>query len=125
MSPEHLDPDRGVDGRSDLFSLGVTLYKCMSGGRFPFVQPHRLRSEEKLALELYKTFASSAEALPLNAPSCVTGAHGRDAMMELIAKALRKSLAERYSSASEMKAHVEHIERYPSHPLTLSPYPSP
>jgi eukaryotic-like serine/threonine-protein kinase len=35
MSPEQLDPDSEIDGRSDLWSLGITLYWAIAGRR-PF-----------------------------------------------------------------------------------------
>ena len=128
MSPEQLDRSTTVDGRSDVFCLGVTLYKCMSG-RFPFVQPNRHWDEDKLARELIIKFGSSAEASPLVTPAHGTDARVRNVMATLVAKAIRKAPVERFSNASAMKAHVQRIDRY--HPTpnrvskTLNPKPNP
>jgi hypothetical protein len=33
MAPEQVQPQRGVDGRADLFALGCVLYECLAGSR--------------------------------------------------------------------------------------------
>ena len=105
MSPEHLDPDRCVSCRSDIFSLGVTIYNCLSG-RFPFVQPHPLYDENRLARELFKFYASENEAQPLAIP---VGKRARDkaAFIEIVMKALWKDPAERFASAVAFKETIE------------------
>ena len=110
MSPEHIDEDRTVDGRSDLFSLGVTMYKCMSG-RFPFIQLNPLHDDKRRALKLILAYASSAEAAPVNVRT--TGEHGRAAevVCGTIAKSLRKLPAERFENASVMKEQLESVGR--------------
>lgn len=61
MSPEHFDPSRGFDARTDLFSLGVTWFEMLTGGVLPYgerrndalvleaLYSHRIRSLRKLA----------------------------------------------------------------------------
>ena len=107
MSPEHIDEFGAVDGRSDLFSLGVTMYTCLCG-RFPFVQPRTGYNINHLAQKLIRAYASAAEAAPLKLPSC--GAH-TGAMVKVIHKCLRKEPKERYQSAEAMRKHIERIDR--------------
>ncbi len=37
MAPEQADPESTVDRRADIYSLGVTIYYLLSGGRYPFL----------------------------------------------------------------------------------------
>ena len=111
MSPEQIDRHKIIDGRSDIFNLGVTLYKCLCG-RFPFVEPNSHWDQEKLTVQLIVKFTSSAEASPLIISAGVIGVQVRDMMAALIAKAIRKVPTERFSSVSTMKAAIERIGRY-------------
>ncbi len=87
MSPEQL-AGKKVDGRSDLFSLGVMLYQ-MSCGALPFTGDsmatlmYRIANEEPPAIALIKP----------DLPPCI-GA--------IIDKALKKSADERYQAGAEM-----------------------
>ena len=56
-------------------------------------------------------YASSTEAKPLKIPG--TKAQTRDVveLAKVVAKSLRKSRDDRFQSASEMKAHIERIDR--------------
>ena len=123
MSPEQLDRSKTIDGRSDIFNLGVTLYKCACG-RFPFVQPKCHWDQEKLTLALMMKFASSAEASALAVRAGVTGARVHHMMATLIAKAIRKAAAERFSSVSAMKAAIARIDRCNPKPES-KPKPNP
>jgi tRNA A-37 threonylcarbamoyl transferase component Bud32 len=87
MSPEQISGQR-VDGRSDLFSLGVTLYQLMSG-KLPF-------EADSLTTLMYKI--ANDKPVPIrkvrgDLPACVT---------RLINKALQKDPQERYSSGNDM-----------------------
>ena len=106
MSPEHLDPDRYVDCRSDIFSLGVTIYHCLSGS-FPFVQPHPVYDENQLARELFKIYASAKEAEPLDIPLAEKRARDKEVLIEIVTKTLRKEPAERFESAVALKENIE------------------
>jgi serine/threonine-protein kinase len=91
MSPEQL-AGKKIDGRSDLFSLGVTLYQ-MTCGQLPFVG-------ESLAQLMYKiTNEAPTDILSIDPalPSCVVA---------VIDRALNKNVAERYQRGAEMAADL-------------------
>ncbi len=91
MSPEQL-AGKKIDGRSDLFSLGVTLYQ-MACGQLPFVG-------ESLAQLMYKiTNEAPTDILSIDPalPSCVVA---------VIDRALNKNVAERYQRGAEMAADL-------------------
>ena len=110
MSPEHIDEFRTVDGRSDVFSLGVTMYKCLCG-RFPFIQPSAGYNNKHLAQMLMIKYASAAKADPLKLPGFGALARAVDEVVEIVSKSLRKDPTERYQSAEAMKKQIERIER--------------
>ena len=91
MSPEQLS-GRKVDGRSDLFSLGVMLYQ-LSTGQLPF-------KADSMASLMYK-IANDAHPSPLDLrpdlPPCLTS---------IIDKALAKLANERYSRGAEMAGNL-------------------
>ena len=109
MSPEHIDPSRLVDGRTHLFSLGVTMFVCLSG-RFPFVQPNSC-DVEFLGVRLLQRFAMSREADTLKIAD--TGAQRRteEEVVGIIAKSLLRDRDERYANADAMKKDLERIDR--------------
>ena len=87
MSPEQLS-GRKVDGRSDLFSLGVMLFQ-MCTGRLPF-------TADSMATLMYK-IANEAHPSPLSLrpdlPPCLKA---------IIDKSLAKSVNDRYSRGAEL-----------------------
>lgn len=91
MSPEQLS-GRKVDGRSDLFSLGVMLFQLLTG-QLPF-------KADSMASLMYK-IANDAHPSPLalrpDLPPCLTS---------IIDKALAKAANDRYSRGAEMARNL-------------------
>ncbi len=87
MSPEQL-AGKEVDGRSDLFSLGVTLYQLCTG-RLPFQANSVAAVMSSIAEEAHPDILSVRPSLP-------------GALKTTIDKALQKSADERYSRGAQM-----------------------
>jgi tRNA A-37 threonylcarbamoyl transferase component Bud32 len=93
MSPEQL-AGKKLDGRSDLFSLAVTLYHLLSG--------HQPFAGNSLP-ELKKNIVTSEPDLNhLTLPAGIT---------EVIVKALQKKPYMRFADAQQMLTSVEHCEK--------------
>ena len=89
MSPEQINGDEKIDGRSDLYSLGCVLFECLTG-RPPFVW-----RKEAVVLQLHLTEpAPDVRDLRPDVPP---------ELADAIAKALRKEPGERWQSAGEMR----------------------
>lgn len=87
MSPEQLAGKR-VDGRSDLFSLGVTMYQLLTG-ELPFVGESLASLMYKIANEKHPDIRMFNPELP----ACVA---------KIINKALHKDIERRFQSGSQM-----------------------
>ncbi|MEM9367168.1 MAG: serine/threonine-protein kinase [Planctomycetota bacterium] len=98
MSPEQIQ-GHAVDGRSDLYSLGVTLYHLIAG-RPPFDDTEALALAVK---HLHET------------PEPIDRARGSDDipawMVAVVSRLLRKAPEERFASAADVLAVVEHQRR--------------
>ncbi len=88
MSPEQIRGAEEVDGRADVYALGVTLYEILTGTP-PFVRP---------------TLADLLDSILLDDPVPIRKANrGMDADLETISlKCLQKEAANRYGSAREL-----------------------
>jgi serine/threonine-protein kinase len=92
MSPEQL-AGKKVDGRSDLFSLGVTLYQMLAG-ELPFIG-------DSLASLMYKITNEKHPDIRMfrpDLPACVS---------KLINKALHKDIERRFQSGTQMAASMQ------------------
>ena len=89
MSPEQL---RGyeIDGRSDIFSLGITLYECVTGTQ-PFFGNSKIDISSQI---LHVEPRKPSEIKPSIPPE----------LENIILKAMSKDVKERYQSASAMRA---------------------
>ncbi len=91
MSPEQLS-GRKVDGRSDLFSLGVMLFQLLTG-QLPF----KADSMASLMYKIANDPHPSPKALRPDLPPCLAS---------IIDKALAKTANERYSRGAEMARNL-------------------
>ena len=90
MSPEQINADQKIDGRSDLYSLACVLFECLAG-RPPFVW-----RKEAVVLQLHLTEpAPDVRSIRPDVPPELAGA---------ITKALAKLPEERWQSAAEMRS---------------------
>ena len=87
MSPEQLSGMK-IDGRSDLFSLGVTLYQMLCG-QLPFVGDSMAQLMFKIANDPHPDVRSVNPAVP-------------NALVAVIDRALCKDIEQRYQSGDEM-----------------------
>ncbi len=87
MSPEQLSGKK-IDGRSDIFSLGVTLYQ-MACGQLPFVGESMTQLMYKIANEAHPAIREVNPQLP-------------EALTRIIDRALCKDIAQRYQTADDM-----------------------
>ena len=92
MSPEQINAEQNIDGRSDLYSLGCMLFECLAG-RPPFVW-----RKEVVVLQLHLTEpATNVRTFRPDVPANLA---------EAINKALAKLPGDRWQSATEMRAII-------------------
>ena len=110
MSPEHIDPSLSVDGRADIFGLGVTMFVCLCG-RFPFVQPSICRDMKLLGVKMLQRYAMPREASTLKIYNTEVQSFSDEEVIAVVVKSLRKERKQRYRTAIDMKKHLEQIDR--------------
>jgi serine/threonine-protein kinase len=96
MSPEQLNGE-AVDGRSDLFSLGVVLYTILTGYR-----PFQGNSAITVSFKVVNRDPIPATVLDTELPQ------GLD---YIIARAMAKDPAERYQRGMEMVLDIQHLQQ--------------
>jgi serine/threonine-protein kinase len=103
MSPEQILGDF-VDGRSDLFSLGVVLYQMLSGSR-PFEAPTKDSVRPPAGVD-----RSAAQRIRRDTPAPLRerAPHVPRAVERLVMRLLEKSPSERYASATDV---LERLQR--------------
>lgn len=87
MSPEQLE-GRPLDGRSDLFALGITLYQLLTG-QLPFRAESMTRLMHKIAMDPHVPLRSLRPELPEMAE-------------QIMSRALAKATADRFQTGAEM-----------------------
>ncbi len=96
MSPEQVMGQK-VDGRSDLFSVGVILYQMCSGQK-PF-------EGESMATLLYKITRDDPQPLEQSAPDVPAG------MQHIIGKLLAKAPERRFQTGDELSRALRHEQQ--------------
>ena len=95
MSPEQLSGKK-VDGRSDLFSLGVMLYQMVTG-KLPF-------SGESMATLMYKIANEPHQDIAELKPDL---ARQRPCLSDIINRALQKDVTKRYQTGADMARDIQ------------------
>jgi serine/threonine-protein kinase len=94
MSPEQLSGQK-IDGRSDLFSLAVSLYQMVSG-RLPFVGDSMAQLMFKIANEETPDIRLINDKIP-------------DELVRIIHKGMSKDIEKRYQTGDEMAADLRAV----------------
>lgn len=97
MSPEQFADGHDVDGRADVYSLGVILYECVTG-RPPFVVDTLAQLAKKVMLDEPEPPSTLQSSLPESVDSVVM-------------RALEKDPEGRYPTASAMAQDLEQLTR--------------
>ncbi|MBI5610802.1 MAG: serine/threonine protein kinase [Deltaproteobacteria bacterium] len=114
-TPHYMSPEQvmgtAMDGRSDLYSLGIILFRCLTGQ-----QPYMATDQIALCF-------AHVHAQPLALSEFVPGIDPR--LEALVARALAKSPDDRFESAAAMRAALEQwlAEPAPQRALPVTPAP--
>ncbi|MFD4759214.1 protein kinase [Streptomyces sp. NPDC058439] len=104
MSPEQFEGRRAVDGRSDLYAVGVMLFQLISG-QLPFDGDSHISIGYQHATTAAPTLASTGVRVP-------------ETVEALVARALEKNPVDRFQGAHAMRAQIEYVREQISHAMT-------
>ncbi|MCX4785753.1 MULTISPECIES: protein kinase domain-containing protein [unclassified Streptomyces] len=104
MSPEQFEGRRAVDGRSDLYAVGVMLFQLISG-QLPFDGDSHISIGYQHATTAAPTLASTGVRVP-------------ETVEALVARALEKNPVDRFQDAHAMRAQIEYVREQISHAMT-------
>jgi serine/threonine-protein kinase len=108
MAPEQTQSEGVIDGRTDVYSVGILLFEMLTGKK-PF------RSDKVADLILMHR----SQAAP-RLSAVASEASFSDALEAVVAKALAKAPANRFSSANEMAAALERVPESSSMHLSVA-----
>jgi serine/threonine protein kinase len=94
MSPEQVSGEEDVDGRSDIFSVGIVMYELLSGQR-----PFRAESPTGIMMKIVND-----PPPPLDVPGLPSQ------IAAVIHRALDKDRAKRFQHANEMAAELRNLQ---------------
>jgi len=100
MSPEQVQGDKAIDGRSDIYSLGIILFQVLTGV-LPYQGDTPMRQLYKHVSDPIPSIQASRKDLPGGADT-------------LIQRALAKAPHDRYQTASDLVRDLEGIDNIPA-----------
>ena len=106
MSPEQATAERTVDGRSDIYSLGIVLYEMLAG-ETPFAAPTAQQMLARRMLEQPRPLRQVRETVP-------------EGVAQAAARALAKAPADRFATAAEFARALEASTTAPTTAATVA-----
>lgn len=111
MSPEQVQGNMDIDGRSDIYSMGVILFQLLSG-KVPYQSDTAAKVMLMHILEPVPHITDAKEDLP-------------DAFNEVIEKAMAKDPKDRYQNSLEMSQAISQAARRADMPTIIGDASSP
>ena len=97
MSPEQVSGSESVDGRADIFSVGVLLYELLSGRR-----PFEGTSPTAIIVKILNEHPTPIESITTGLPSDVVA---------IVMRALQKDPADRYQTADALGRDLQTVRK--------------